>query len=150
MNHLADLRRHRFLVLAVVLGPVGGSALIIASHLSSLQLPQLSDDCATLVSLLLLAPVLEELVFRGGIQDALDRTALGRPGLPGGVSVGNLLTSAIFAAAHLLVSPPWLAASIFVPSVVFGHLKQLYPSLLPAMLVHAWYNLCYLTAGSRV
>ena len=47
-----------------------------------------------------------------------------------------------------MVTPPWLAASIFFPSVVFGRLKQLYPSLLPAMLVHAWYNVCYLSAGN--
>ncbi len=148
MRHLAAFRRHGFLLLALLVGPLGGSALHIAWQLGVLDAPHPSFDWPMLVNSLLLAPVLEELVFRGGIQEVLDRTAYGRLHLPGGVSVGNVLTSILFSAAHLMVTSPWLAASIFFPSLMFGRLKQLYPSLLPAMLVHAWYNACYLTAGS--
>jgi membrane protease YdiL (CAAX protease family) len=148
VSRLADVRRHRFLILALLAGPLAISGLRIASHLGALEIPRRSLDWATVVNLLLLAPVLEELVFRGGVQGALDRTPFGRRYLAGGVSVGNALASALFSAAHLLVDSPWLAASIFFPSLVFGRLKQLYPSLLPAMLVHAWYNACYLIAGN--
>ena len=147
-RRLADVRRHRFLIFALLVGPLGSSALHVAAHFGAPELPPLSLDWVTLVNTMLLAPVLEELVFRGGIQSVLERTAFGRHEPVGGVSVGNVLTSVLFSAAHLLVSPPWLAASIFFPSMVFGRLKQLYPSLLPAMLVHAWYNLCYVAAGS--
>ena len=62
------------------------------------------------------------------------------------MSVGNVVASGVFSAFHLVVAPPWLAAAIFLPSLVFGRLKQQYPSLLPAMLVHGWYNACYLGA----
>ena len=147
-RRLADLDRHRFLILALLVGPLVSSALYIASRLGALDVPRLGFDWTTLVNTLLLAPVLEELVFRGGVQSVLDRTTFGRLGILRGVSVGNVLTSILFAAAHLLVNPPWLAASIFFPSLVFGRLKQLYPSLLPAMFVHAWYNLCYVAAGN--
>lgn len=148
VSHLAAFRRHRFLVLALLVGPLGGLALHIALRLGVLEGPHPSLDWPMLVNSLLLAPVLEELVFRGGVQEVLDRTAFGRLHVPGGVSVGNVLTSILFSAAHLMATSSWLAASIFFPSVMLGRLKQLYPSLLPAMLVHAWYNVCYLTAGN--
>ncbi|MGZ8283627.1 MAG: CPBP family glutamic-type intramembrane protease, partial [Allosphingosinicella sp.] len=65
-------------------------------------------------------------------------------------SVGNVLTSLLFSAAHLMAAPAWLAGAAFFPSLVFGRLKQLYPSLLPVVLVHAWFNVCYLTAGAAM
>lgn len=120
----------------------------VGVKLDVLILPHRSPSRSALVIVLLLAPVLEELVFRGGIQDVLDRTPWGRFALLGRVSVGNVLTSLLFSAAHLMIAPAGLAAAIFFPSLVFGRLKQLYPSLLPAMLVHAWYNACYLIAGT--
>lgn len=146
---LARFRRHRFLILALFAGPLGSLALHMASHLGGMKLPHLNSGGSTLVTSLFLAPVLEELVFRGGVQDVLDRTALGRLRVLRGVGVGNVLTSVLFAAAHLMVAPPWLAATVFFPSVVFGRLKQLYSSLLPAMLAHAWYNACFLILLDR-
>ena len=127
-------------------GPLGGSALYFASHAGLLAMPRPSLAWTALANALVLAPLLEELVFRGGIQGALDRTRFGASPVLPGVSVGNLLTSALFSAAHLIAAPAWLAAGVFLPSLVFGRLKQLYPSLVPAMLVHAWYNACYLAA----
>jgi membrane protease YdiL (CAAX protease family) len=151
VSHLTDLHRHGFLVLAMLAGPLGGAVLHGASHLGQLEVPRLVFDGATLVNAFLLAPVLEELVFRAGIQSMLEGTALGRLSVPGGVSLDNVLTSVLFSAAHLMVGPPWLAASIFFPSIVLGRLKQLYPSLLPVILVHAWYNVCYFaTDGTRL
>lgn len=147
MGRLADARRHRFLILALLAGPIGSAALHLAAQAAALRLPAISLDGMALVKALLLAPVLEELVFRGGVQSLLDRTAAGRGLIAPGVTVGNVLTSALFAAAHLWVAPPALAAAIFLPSLIFGRLRQLYSSLLPAMLVHAAYNACYLGAG---
>ena len=125
-------------------GPLGSAALQFLSKLDELSMPPPALAGTALVGSILIAPVLEELVFRGGVQEVLDRTAWGRLRPIRGVSVGNLLTSVLFAAAHLAVTLPWLAVGVFFPSLVFGRLKQLYPSLLPAMLVHAWYNVCFL------
>jgi len=96
-----------------------------------------------LATSLVLAPVLEELVFRGGLQPVVDRTRLGRKRWAG-ITVGNAFTSVLFAAAHLFTGPPWLAAGVFFPSLVFGRLAQIYPTLVPSVLVHAWFNACYL------
>ena len=119
----------------------------LAAHAVGLRLPAVSLSGVSLVKALLLAPVLEELIFRGGIQTLLDRTARGARLVVRGVTVGNVLTSALFAAAHLWVAPLALAAAIFLPSLVFGRLRQLYASLLPAMVVHAVYNGCFLVTG---
>jgi membrane protease YdiL (CAAX protease family) len=127
-------------------GPLGGAALYFASHAGLVELPRPGLAWTALANALVLAPVLEELVFRGGIQGALERTRFGASAALRDVSVGNLMTSVLFSAAHLIAAPAWLAAGVFLPSLVFGRLKQLYPSLVPAMLVHAWYNACYLAA----
>ena len=143
-------RRHGFLILAVLAGPLGVSALQAAAHFG-LQAPVPGQAGLTIVSFLLLAPVLEEIVFRGGLQEMLDRTAFGRLALVGNVTVGNVVASTLFSAAHLMSAPPWLAAGVFLPSLVLGRVKQLYPSLVPVVLLHAWYNGCYLclAAGWR-
>lgn len=139
---------HRFLVLSLLAGPVGSLALYVGAHLAALTLPHARFGWAGLAMSLLLAPMLEELVFRGGIQDVLDRTPWGRLGVFGGLSVGNVLTSLLFSAAHLMAAPAWLAGATFFPSLVLGRLKQMYSSLVPVVLVHAWFNVCYLTAGA--
>lgn len=86
-------------------------------------------------------PVLEELVFRGLIQGWLLKRmhwALGP------LSGANLLTSALFAAAHLLHQSPLIAASILLPSLVFGWLRERHGRLAGCMLVHAGYNAAFL------
>lgn len=137
-------------MLSLLAGPVVGLALYVGAQLGALTLPHPRFGWSALAISLLLAPVLEELVFRGGIQDVLDRTPWGRLGVLGGLSVGNVLTSLLFSAAHLMAAPAWLAGATFFPSLVFGRLKQLYPSLVPVVLVHAWFNVCYLTAGAAM
>ena len=130
-------------------GPLGAAALAAASQLG-LPVPRLGASASTLLAFLLLAPLVEEIVFRGGLQEVLDRSAFGRRALVAGVTVGNVVTSAVFAAAHLASSPPWLAAAVFLPSLLLGRVKQLYPSLVPVVLVHAWYNGCYLGLAAGV
>ena len=139
--------RRGFLVLALLAGPVG-AAVLAAAALLGLHVPLPARSASTVVTFLLLAPVLEEIVFRGGIQEMLDRTAQGQRVLVAGLTVGNVVTSALFSAAHLASSPPWLAAAVFVPSLLLGRLQQLSRSLVPVVLVHAWYNACYLSLAA--
>jgi membrane protease YdiL (CAAX protease family) len=139
--------RHGFLVLAVLAGPLGVAALHAGRHFG-LQLPVPAPAALTILTFLLLAPILEEIVFRGGLQEVLDRTALGKLAPVANVTVGNVVTSAAFAAAHLLTAPPWLAAAVFLPSLLLGRVKQLCSTLAPVVLLHAWYNGCYLYFAS--
>jgi len=78
---------------------------------------------AAWLSFVVVQPLLEELVFRGLLQGQLLR--LGAARRLGPVSVANLVTTFAFVAA---------------PSMVFGHLRERFGSVLPATLLHAFYN----------
>ena len=98
---------------------------------------------AALVHGALVAPVLEEIVFRGALQGALlERPALARRAL--GLSGANALASLAFAAAHLLSQSPVQAAATFVPSLAFGACRDRYGSVVPGMLLHGFYNAGFL------
>jgi len=91
------------------------------------------------LKLTVLMPVLEEIVFRGGIQAAL----ISKPLFArrwGGVSLANLITSLLFAALHLVSQPPLWAALVFIPSLVFGWARDRYNAVLPCVLLHSVYN----------
>lgn len=83
-------------------------------------------------------PFLEELFFRGLLQGQLLRLRFRRP--PGPVSAANLLVSVAFAAFHLPGQGPAWAIAVAVPSLVFGHLRERFESVWPAVAMHALYN----------
>lgn len=88
--------------------------------------------------LLLVAPVLEEIVFRAGLQAGLVRRGW-QPGL------AIVLASAAFAAWHLAAGQGLAALAVFLPSLVFGHAYARH-GLACAMACHAWFNACHLAA----
>lgn len=90
------------------------------------------------ISLVLVQPIAEELVFRGVMQGQLLR--LGGSRRIGPLSLANLATTACFVALHLIAQPPTWALATAAPSLVLGHLRERTASVLPAMLVHAIYN----------
>ncbi len=83
-------------------------------------------------------PVLEEIVFRGLVQDLAHRHL--RPWHLGPVSHANLLTSLLFTALHFIHQPPLWAAAVILPSLVFGYFKDKYHSLTAPILLHVFYN----------
>lgn len=89
-------------------------------------------------------PVLEEIAFRGGLQPALasltDRWPWAGLGL---VTLPNVLTSLGFAALHLLGHAPLWAAAVFVPSLVFGVLRDRHHSVASPIALHVFYNTGY-------
>lgn len=96
----------------------------------------------SLLSFTLLMPLLEELVFRGLLQGQLLRvTALhGQPRRVGPVTWANGLCTLTFVVLHLPTQPlPW-ALAVAVPSLVFGHLRERFDSVWPAVGMHALYN----------
>lgn len=96
----------------------------------------------------LVFPILEELVFRGLVQGSLLRYGELRRRLLGPISHANLVTSLIFAMAHLLRQPLLWAASTLVPSLVFGYVRERYNSVLPAIVLHILYNGAFALAVS--
>jgi uncharacterized protein len=112
-------------------------AWVALAHLAGERM-QADTAIAALVSLVLVQPVVEELVFRGALQGYLLERVSGR--WIGPVSIANLGTTTAFVALHLLAQPPAWAVAVAVPSLVFGHLRERYGSVLPAIALHSIYN----------
>ncbi len=89
----------------------------------------------------LLYPIIEELVFRGYLQElAHRRLAAWRLGP---LSHANILTSLLFTALHFINHPPLWAAAVFVPSLLFGFFKDRSGRLGAPILLHVFYNSGY-------
>ena len=83
-------------------------------------------------------PVLEEIVFRGLVQDLAHRHL--RAWRWGPISHANLYTSLLFTALHFIHQPPLWAAVVIFPSLVFGYFKDKYRGLTAPILLHVFYN----------
>ncbi|MGB8855042.1 MAG: JDVT-CTERM system glutamic-type intramembrane protease [Burkholderiales bacterium] len=91
----------------------------------------------------LVYPVLEEIAFRGLVQETFFAQPWGRKNWLG-ISAANLATSALFVAAHFFYHQPLWALSVFVPSLVFGFFRDKYNSVIPPILLHMFYNFGYI------
>lgn len=91
----------------------------------------------TFISLVILPPIAEELLFRGFLFDGLKKA------MP--VIYAAIFTSLVFAVAHLpegTSGPFWIGAiDVFILSLVLVYLKQKTKSLWPGIFLHALKNL---------
>jgi membrane protease YdiL (CAAX protease family) len=97
--------------------------------------------------LVLAAPLIEEAVFRGGVQPALGGR-LAQMRAPAPRLLANLGTSLAFAALHLWAHSPAWAAAVMVPSLVFGHFRDRHGSLGTPVALHVGYNAVYFLGGA--
>ncbi len=88
----------------------------------------------------LFMPVLEEWIFRGWLQPAL---AARWPRRYGPLSLANLLASVAFTALHFFQHAPLWAASVFLPSLLFGYFRERHDGLASPVILHIWYNAGY-------
>ena len=86
-------------------------------------------------------PVLEEVVFRGFIQEILYKRYNKYIFLK--ISAANFLTSILFSLFHLIHHSTIWSSAVFFPSLYFGYFKEKYASLYPSILLHIFYNLGY-------
>jgi membrane protease YdiL (CAAX protease family) len=94
-------------------------------------------------------PPLEEILFRGWLQQSL----MSRPKLHTHwlLSPANLIASLLFAAAHLWRHNLLLVMAVFLPSLIFGYFYERHRGLCSPILLHGWYNLGFVycfTAGN--
>jgi uncharacterized protein len=87
-----------------------------------------------------LAPLFEELFFRGFLQPLLSRTF--------GVAAGILITSLVFGSLH---APEYAWAwqyvlAVSLAGVVFGWVRTRMNSIVPSTVMHASYNLVFVIA----
>lgn len=92
----------------------------------------------SLISLLVVRPFVEELAFRGALQGYL--LGRDRSRAIGPLTSANLATTAAFVALHFAAQPPAWAVAVAVPSLLFGHLRERFGSVLPPIALHAVYN----------
>lgn len=94
----------------------------------------------TALLLLVIAPVLEEVVFRAGLQEALLRRHIHSP-------TSTVGTAMAFALMHGLTRSWLLAGWVFVPALVLGALYAHTRRLGPVVVLHSAMNLVWLWAG---
>lgn len=97
---------------------------------------------AWVVALLVIAPVLEEIVFRAGLQELLLRRLEGRQ--VNAAFAANALTALAFSAAHLMVHVDLLAALTVLPALLIGRIYQLRRRIAPCIALHALFNAIWL------
>jgi membrane protease YdiL (CAAX protease family) len=91
----------------------------------------------------LIAPVCEELVFRGWLYSRLERAIGGFAGVVGAVAT----TSIMFAALHLPHSVSH-GATLLGIAIVLGYLRARSGSVWPGMVLHAVWNAAFLTLAT--
>ncbi|VAX03132.1 hypothetical protein MNBD_GAMMA20-1756 [hydrothermal vent metagenome] len=140
-QQLKNLFQDRLFWLALLAGPVVWLSLFLG-------FPGTASEESSPIQwwwLLLLAglyPLLEEWLFRGLLQPQLLNYHPLRARFLG-LTYANLLTSLLFGVVHLIAHPPLWAAAVIVPSLVFGAFRDRYHSVVPAIVLHSFYNLGY-------
>ena len=100
------------------------------------------SDPKRFLFLVFIIPVIEELCFRGVIQPYLLQKTSKRY-LYHQVSLANLVTSTLFASLHLVKHPLAWSAATFLPSLIFGWLRERTGKTWPAVTMHVYYNFGY-------
>jgi membrane protease YdiL (CAAX protease family) len=108
--------------------------------------PETARGLGWLVGFLIWQPLVEELLFRGVLQGQLRATRPGRTHWAG-ITGANALTSALFVVAHAIWHAPAWALAVFVPSLVFGFMRDRHASVYPGLLLHCAFNGAYVLAG---
>lgn len=100
-------------------------------------------DIQSLFFLIVFYPVIEELAFRGVIQEFIASRTKQYPSFLH-ISVANIVTSVLFVAMHFVHHTPLWAVLVFVPSLIFGYFKEQYGHISASIFLHMFYNACSL------
>lgn len=141
---------HRVVIFAGLAGPLGVAALWVFGWSGVIAVPSVPASWHAAFLLLVAAPVLEELAFRGALQDICRSTISAlRLQDPAPLTRSNLITSIVFAACHLPHQNAMFAACLLLPSLLLGRVREVTGSILPCMLLHAWFNACFMMVFIR-
>ena len=129
---------------ALAIAPV---VLLLMNMLTPAWSQGIQGRIAIIFLLVIWQPVIEEILFRGVIQGGLHRLHWARVRLLG-FSAANYITSGLFVCAHLVQHSLGWALAVAAPSLLFGHFRERHKQVYSAILLHAFYNACYLFFGS--
>lgn len=121
-------------------GVVAAGVLLAAAAWLASPLAATGQDAQRIAVLLLLAPVLEETVFRAGVQEFLQRRWPLHSWLPIGV------TALAFGAAHALARADSVAFAVALPALLIGAVYRRTGRLRHCILLHAAMNAAWLVA----
>ena len=99
------------------------------------------SDTKSLFFLIVFYPVIEELAFRGVIQEYIASKTKQYPSFFF-LTVANIVTSVLFVLMHFVHHAPLWALLVFIPSLIFGYFKDQYKHILPSIFLHMFYNFC--------
>jgi membrane protease YdiL (CAAX protease family) len=109
-----------------------------AGVMPALALAGAGQEVQRLVLLLVLAPLIEEVVFRAGLQEALLYRWHRVPGL------ANAATATVFGLAHALVRTDAAAVVVALPALLIGAVYQRTGRLRHCVVLHAAMNAIWL------
>ena len=98
------------------------------------------EDLKLFLTLILLYPILEEILFRGLIQPTIAKQ-FSKNWLI--ISQANLITSALFVSLHFISHPPLWALAVVIPSMTFGYIQERVNHILAPITLHTTYNAGY-------
>jgi membrane protease YdiL (CAAX protease family) len=130
-------------IIALVAGPLFVMGYNIFQGVQNVDIYHQFTDYTSLFFLLLFYPGLEELIFRGMIQEIV-AVKVGNHLVLKHLSVANIVTSLLFVAMHFVYHTPLWALLVFVPSLIFGYFKEQYKYIAPSIFLHMFYNFCSL------
>jgi len=107
----------------------------------TIDLKNILSDTRSLFFLIVFYPVIEELAFRGMIQEVIATKTKQYPAFYF-LTLANILTSVLFVLMHFVHHTPLWALLVFIPSLIFGYFKEQYKSILPSIFLHMFYNTC--------
>ncbi|UPT76566.1 JDVT-CTERM system glutamic-type intramembrane protease [Sulfurovum sp. XGS-02] len=107
----------------------------------SVDIERLFSDTNSLFFLIVFYPVIEELAFRGVIQEYIASKTEQYPSIFF-LTVANIMTSVLFVLIHFVHHTPVWALLVFVPSLIFGYFKDQYNNIVPSIFLHMFYNFC--------
>lgn len=131
--------------LYVVVALIAGLPLVLAATYCSIHAheggPLAGLSISFAISILYFgigAPIQEEVIFRGLLQSVLAKSFT----LHGASAhAAPFIVAVLFGASHLVVGPVTAVAALLLGTVA-GELRLRSASLLPAVIVHALFNLC--------
>ncbi|RZI86816.1 MAG: JDVT-CTERM system CAAX-type protease [Rubrivivax sp.] len=94
-------------------------------------------DLARALILLIAAPLTEEIIFRGGLQEALLSWGRSR-------TVSTVVSALAFGLAHVALRGDWQALAVALPALVIGAVYGQTRRLAPCVLLHMGMNACWL------
>ncbi len=119
-------------------------ALLLAVPVRFLIIPEIPNSspfcrCFLFADLILLA-FCEELLFRGFLMPVVAYKLKGKISV---FSYSNISAAFVFSLFHLFAHSFFWSAAVFIPALVYGYFREKHDSILPAVVLHFFYNIVY-------